>query len=73
MFLALVEQIERDCVAKLSAGEPLDRQELRGFRILLEARELSGRRLLGTMAGPDPCIDTVTGRCGQRPRFDELA
>jgi hypothetical protein len=36
---------------------------------LLEAREAAGLRLLGKYAGPDPSIDTVTGRCGIRPLF----
>jgi hypothetical protein len=41
-------------------------EEARAFVVLLEARELSGRPLLGAMGGPDPSFDTLTGRCGLR-------
>jgi hypothetical protein len=43
--------------------------EFLAFRKYLDAREASGRRLLGKFAGEDECIDTVTGRCGVRPLF----
>lgn len=69
MYRALFEQFGAACVAKIWRGEELSDEELVAFRRLLEAREAAGRRLLGRYAGPDPCIDTVTGRCGVRPLF----
>ena len=69
MYRALFEQVGAECVAKIWRGELLTDEELAAFRMLLDAREASGRRLLGKYAGPDPCFDTVTGRCGVRPLF----
>ncbi len=69
MYRALFEQFGAECVAKIWRGELLTDEELAAFRMLLDAREASGRRLLGKYAGPDPCFDTVTGRCGVRPLF----
>jgi len=37
--------------------------------MLLEAREASGRRLLGRFASDEPSFDTISGRCGHRPLF----
>jgi hypothetical protein len=69
VYRALFERFGAECVAKIWRGELLTDEELAAFRMLLDAREASGRRLLGKYAGPDPCIDTVTGRCGVRPLF----
>lgn len=69
MYRALFEQFGAMCAQKIWRGELLSDEELAAFRLLLDAREASGRRLLGRYAGPDPCIDTVTGRCGVRPLF----
>jgi hypothetical protein len=69
MYRALFEQFGAACVAKIWRGEDLSDEELAAFRLLLEAREAAGLRLLGKYAGPDPSIDTVTGRCGIRPLF----
>lgn len=69
MYRALFDQFGAHCVAKIWRGEDLTDEELAAFRMLLDAREASGNRLLGKYAGPDPCIDTVTGRCGVRPLF----
>lgn len=69
MYRALFEQFGAACAAKIWRGEELSDGELVAFRRLLEAREAAGRRLLGKYTGPDPCIDTVTGRCGVRPLF----
>lgn len=69
MYRALFEQFGAMCAQKTWRGELLSDDELAAFRLLLDAREASGRRLLGRYAGPDPCIDTVTGRCGVRPLF----
>lgn len=69
MYAELIDRFGRECVAKIWAGGELTEDEACAFGVLLEARELSGRRLLGKYAGPDPSIDTVTGRCGIRPLF----
>ncbi len=69
MYRALFERFGSECVGKIWRGEPLSDDELHAFRSLLDAREASGRRLLGKYAGPDECIDTVTGRCGTMPVF----
>lgn len=69
MYRALFDQFGAHCVGKIWPGEDLTNEELTAFRMLLDAREASGHRLLGKYAGPDPCIDTVTGRCGVGPRF----
>ena len=69
MYRALFEQFSAACVGKLWRGEELTDLELGAFRAYLDAREASGRRLLGKYAGPDECIDTVTGRCGAMPLF----
>ena len=69
MYRALFERFGATCVQKIWRGEPLSSPERAAFSAYLDAREASGRRLLGTHAGPDPAIDTVTGRCGIRPLF----
>jgi len=69
MYRALFENFGAACVGKIWRGEELGDDELFAFRALLDAREASGRRLLGKYAGPDECIDTVSGRCGARPLF----
>jgi hypothetical protein len=68
----LIDEFGRECVRRIAAGDCLSDSEARAFAALLEARERSGRRLLGAMAGPDASIDTVSGRCGLPPRFQEL-
>lgn len=67
MYEAMFREFSARCCAKLARGEELDDQEYEGFSLLLAARELSGHRWLGEMAGPDGSIDTVTGRCGLPP------
>ena len=69
MYRALFERFAAECVARIWRGESLPDLEFYAFRAYLDARESSGRRLLGRYAGPDACIDTVTGRCGVRPLF----
>lgn len=69
MYRALFESFAADCVGRIWAGEALPDGEFLAFRAYLDAREASGRRLLGRYAGPDECVDTVTGRCGIRPLF----
>jgi hypothetical protein len=69
VYRALFEQFGAACVGKIWRGEELTDEELTVFRMLLDAREASGRRLLGRYAGPDASVDTVTGRCGLRPLF----
>ena len=61
-----------NCVRRISAGEPLTDDEARAFSDYLDARERTGQRLLGSLAGEDPSIDTVSGRCGLRPPFRDL-
>jgi hypothetical protein len=63
----LIERFAERCVAHVARGEKLSDADMRAFRAYLEARESSGRRLLGPMTGPDPSFDTVTGRCGHPP------
>ena len=69
MYRALFESFGAECVGKIWRGEELGDSEFFAFRALLDAREASGLRLLGKYAGPDECIDTVSGRCGVRPPF----
>ena len=69
MYRALFERFSAECVGKLWRGDLLSDAELSAFRSYLDAREASGRRLLGRFAGPDECVDTLTGRCGVRPLF----
>ena len=69
MYRAIFERFGAECVQKIWHGEELSDLEYHAFRALLDAREASGRRLLGKYAGPDECIDTVTGRCGALPTF----
>ncbi|MEO9254857.1 MAG: hypothetical protein ABI305_04910 [Tepidiformaceae bacterium] len=73
MLAELIDGFGRECVRRIAAGECLSDADARAFAMLLDARELSGHRLLGAMAGPDASFDTVSGRCGLRPRFDDLA
>lgn len=65
----MFEAFAAECVGRIWAGEILPDGEFFAFRAYLDAREASGRRLLGRYAGPDECVDTVTGRCGARPLF----
>lgn len=67
MYRALFDRFGAECAQRLARGEPLDDVEGDAFSRLLDAREASGHRLLGRFAGPDPSIDTVTGRCGHPP------
>jgi len=69
VYRALFDAFGAACVQKIWRGEALSPNERTAFSALLDAREASGRRLLGRFAGPDECIDTVTGRCGIRPLF----
>lgn len=69
MYRALFERFGAECVQKIWRGDALSDAELVAFRALLDAREASGNRLLGKYAGPDACVDTVTGRCGAMPLF----
>lgn len=69
MYRAIFEAFAAECVGRIWAGEVLADAEFLAFRAYLDAREASGRRLLGRYAGPDACVDTVTGRCGVRPLF----
>ncbi|MGE0599174.1 MAG: hypothetical protein AB7J35_07990 [Dehalococcoidia bacterium] len=69
MYRALFEQFSAECVERIWRGEPLTPEASVAFSAYLDAREASPRRLLGRYAGPDPSIDTVTGRCGIRPLF----
>jgi len=67
MYAHLIDRFGQECTRKVWAGELLGEDEARAFFTLLEARELAGQRLLGKHAGPDACIDTVSGRCGHFP------
>ena len=67
MFRDLFDQFGRDCAQKIAIGHSLSEADAMAFSTLLAARERSGHRLLGSMAGPDPDTDTVTGRCGHYP------
>ena len=67
MFRDLFDQFGRDCAQKIAIGHSLSEADAMAFSTLLAARERSGHRLLGTMAGLDPDTDTVTGRCGHYP------
>ena len=69
MYRALFDSFGAECAQRIWRGEMLSDQEFAAFRMLLDARQASGRRLLGKYAGPDECIDTVSGRCGVRPFF----
>ena len=73
MYRALFEGFAAQCVIRIWHGELLPDGEFSAFRSYLDAREASGRRLLGRYAGPDACIDTVSGRCGVRPFFRDAA
>ena len=68
MYRAVFESFGSRCVAALWVGDALSAADSAFFALLLDAREASGLRLLGRMAGPDPCSDTVSGRCGHMPR-----
>lgn len=69
MYAHLIDRFGQECTRRIWAGEELPDEVAQAFFTLLEARELAGQRLLGKHAGPDACIDTVSGRCGQRPAF----
>ena len=73
MYAALIREFSSDCCRRIAAGEPLSTVEYAAFRTLLEARELHGRRLLGDRAGEDESLDTVSGRCGVSPMFQDIA
>jgi hypothetical protein len=73
MYRGCFEDFAAECVRRIGAGEPLSEVEACAFGLYLEARERSGRRLLGRFAGADPSIDTASGRCGVRPPFSDLA
>ncbi|MDZ7728964.1 MAG: hypothetical protein U5Q44_12625 [Dehalococcoidia bacterium] len=66
MYPFVVRAFARECTRKLAAGESFSGIEFAAYRDLLHAYEQVGR-LLGGYAGPDPCVDTVSGRCGHRP------
>jgi hypothetical protein len=67
VYRALFDRFGAECAQRIARGEPLGDGEAVAFSLLLAAREASGHRLLGHLAGPDPSIDTVTGRCGHPP------
>ena len=69
VYRHFIDRFARDCVQRIARGEYLSDADARSFSTLLEARELSGHRLLGPLAGPDASFDTVSGRCGHRPPF----
>lgn len=71
MYAGVFEAFAHECSQKVWRGDLLSAAEYSAFATFLAARELGGRRLLGAMAGPDRCFDTVSGRCGHRPRFLE--
>jgi hypothetical protein len=73
VYAHLISEFSRRCCARIAAGEPLSPAVAAAFLVLLEARERSGHRLLGAMAGPDPSFDTVTGRCGLPPAFLDIS
>ena len=72
MYRALFEAFGAQCVTRIWNGVALSARDREYLTIILDAREASGQRLLGTLAGPDPCIDTVTGRCGHSPTYAAL-
>ena len=72
MYRSLFETFAARCVERIWHGEPLGEAERRAFSAYLDAREASGRRLLGRFAGSDEPLDTVSGRCGARPLFRDL-
>ena len=67
MFAAMIDGFGTECTRAIARGESLTDDAAEAFSVLLLARELAGRPLLGAMAGPDGSIDTVTGRCGHPP------
>ncbi len=67
MYRPLIDAFGKDCARRIARGESLSDAEADAFSVLLEARELSGHRLLGAMADADLSIDTVSGRCGHPP------
>ena len=69
VYRHFIDRFARDCVQRIARGEYLSDADACAFRTVLEARELSGHRLLGPLAGPDASFDTVSGRCGHRPVF----
>ncbi|MBI2767066.1 MAG: hypothetical protein HYX53_14305 [Chloroflexi bacterium] len=64
MFRQLFDNFARDCAGRIARGEGLDAESADAFALYLDALELTGHRLLGKYAGPDPSFDTFTGRCG---------
>ncbi len=73
VYAHLIDRFARECVRRIAAGDELSDSDARAFCVVLEARELSGHRLLGAMAGADGSLDTVSGRCGHRPTFRDLS
>ena len=69
MYRELFERFTAECVQRISAGECLSDEQAKAFVAILDARERAGRPVLGRLAGPDGSFDTVSGRCGLRPRF----
>ena len=63
----LFETFARDCARRIASNGRLSDVEAAAFSRWLEFKECEGRPLLGSMAGPDGSIDTVTGRCGHPP------
>ncbi|MBK7126016.1 MAG: hypothetical protein IPI85_08270 [Dehalococcoidia bacterium] len=66
-YRSLVETVATSCVQRIWRSEDLSDADFYAFGAYLNAREASGRRLLGMHAAPAACSDTVTGRCGIRP------
>lgn len=52
---------------RIARGDGLGDLEAEAFATWLAACELAGRPLLGSYAGADASIDTVSGRCGTPP------
>jgi hypothetical protein len=67
VFRTLFESFGAECARKIAGLQPLDDDECCAFTVYLDARSLAGHRFLGTLAGEDGDIDTVTGRCGLPP------
>jgi hypothetical protein len=69
VYRDLFERFTAECVQRIHDGECLSDDEATAFVAVLDARERAGRPVLGALAGPDGSFDTVSGRCGLRPRF----
>ena len=64
MYAEIFARFAAQCCAKIFRGQDLEDWEFDAWAAFLLARELNGHRWLGAMAGNDPSLDTVTGRCG---------